>query len=197
MTSWKEFTKQLILDYCNEHSVRTFSLQEFQIAKSLEIESFKESNRHPYDKIRQQLQFLREDDFLSFADNRGTYTLKQPIILKDEVAEEAVPFIHTQEANKREYLIEVHSRNRNIIQKAKDQFGCFCLHPQCTNSFKKDDGTPYIEIHHIIPLFKEGEDALWNLIPVCAHHHKMAHFAETMTRLKLEKIYTSIVEELV
>lgn len=197
MTTWKSHTRQLVLDYCNEHSIRTFTLQEFQLAKATQIENFKEGNNHPYDKVRQQLQFLREDGFLSFKDNRGTYTLKELITLKNEIAEEATPFIHTLEKNKREYLIEVHSRDRGLIQQAKAQYGCYCLHPKCSNTFNKDDGSSYIEIHHIIPLFKDGEDALWNLIPVCAHHHKMAHFSDTKTRLSLETKYLNIVETLV
>ena len=92
-------------------------------------------------------------------------------------------------------MIEVYSRDRILIKKAKELYGSYCLHPKCNNTFKKDDGKPYIEVHHIIPLFKEGEDALWNLTVICAHHHKMAHFADTKTRLYLEKLYLNIIDQ--
>jgi len=36
-----------------------------------------------------------------------------------------------------------------------------------------------------------GEDGLWNLATVCAHHHKMAHFAEEGCR---EEIKTQLLK---
>jgi 5-methylcytosine-specific restriction protein A len=65
---------------------------------------------------------------------------------------------------------------------------------QCANTFKKPDGSPYIEVHHIIPLYEGGEDAIWNLAVVCAHHHKMAHFADDETQKDLKKLFLKAVE---
>jgi len=46
----------------------------------------------------------------------------------------------------------------------------------------------YIEVHHIIPLHAGGVDGIWNLSVVCAHHHKMAHFANIKTRKDIESV---------
>ena len=74
-----------------------------------------------------------------------------------------------------------------MVKLAKEKLGLFCLYPQCHNTFNKNDGKPYIEVHHIVPLHQGGEDGIWNLSVVCAHHHKMAHFADDKTRINIEK----------
>ena len=33
-----------------------------------------------------------------------------------------------------------------------------------------------------------GDDGIWNLAVICAHHHRMAHYADVKTRLGLEKL---------
>ena len=42
--------------------------------------------------------------------------------------------------------------------------------------FLKTDGSLYLESHHIIALAKDGEDTLANVIALCPHHHREAHF---------------------
>lgn len=191
---WKDFTRELVVDYCNARGSRTFTLQELQKAKDVEIRTFSEKNNHPFDKIRQQLQFLEKEGTLTFVDNRGTYTLRNPVILHGELAEESIAFIHEKEPEKREYTREIFARNRGWVKEAKDKFGVYCLHPNCSNTFNKQDGLPYIEVHHIVPLFEGGEDAVWNLAVVCSHHHKMAHFADNHTQKELQKLFIDIVE---
>lgn len=193
--NWKDFVQQLVVDYCNERGLRTFTLQEFQSAKEHEISSFSEQNKHPFDKVRQQLQILRKEGIVTFVDNRGTYTLREPVILHGELYEEGVAFVHQNEPNKQEYVRETFARDRGWVKEAKEKFGYYCLHPNCKNTFTKPDGTPYIEVHHIIPLFEGGEDAVWNLAVVCAHHHKIAHFADVETQLDLRKLLLKIAEK--
>lgn len=193
--TWKGFIQQLVIDYCNERGSRTFTLQEFQTAKEAEILSFSDANKHPLDKVRQQLQFLRKDGILTFVDNRGTYTLREPVILHGELSEESVAFVHEKEPNKQEYIRETFARDRGWVKQAKEKFGSYCLHPNCKNTFNKQDGLPYIEVHHIIPLFEGGEDAVWNLAVVCAHHHKMAHFADMQSQNELRKLFLKLVND--
>ena len=193
--NWKDFTQRLVVDYCNERGSRTFTLQDFQSAKESEIASFSEANKHPFDKVRQQLQLLRKDGILTFVDNRGTYTLREPVILHGELSEESVAFVHQKEPNKQEYVRETFARDRGWVRQAKEKFGSYCLHPNCKNTFNKQDGLPYIEVHHIVPLFEGGEDAVWNLAVVCAHHHKMAHFADLDSQIDLRKLFLKIVEK--
>ncbi|MDD5392119.1 MAG: HNH endonuclease signature motif containing protein [Thiothrix sp.] len=41
---------------------------------------------------------------------------------------------------------------------------------------KKVDGTPYLEVHHRIPLSDDGEDSVENAIALCPNCHRKAHY---------------------
>ncbi len=186
--TWKEFTYRLIVDYCNSRGSRTFSLKEFYSENEKTIARFKPDNQHRLAKIRQQLQFLRNENLLTFLDNSGHYTLRGVDLLEGEVEDEKLVEIKAETPEKREYLVETYVRNIGWAKRAKDIFGLYCMCPKCNNTFIKEDKTPYIEVHHIIPLCIGGEDGLWNLSVLCAHHHRMAHFAEVKTKVNLEKM---------
>ncbi|CAG9239467.1 HNH endonuclease [Paraburkholderia caribensis] len=41
---------------------------------------------------------------------------------------------------------------------------------------RASDGTPYLEVHHITPLARGGEDTIENAVAVCPNCHRQAHF---------------------
>ena len=88
----------------------------------------------------------------------------------------------------KEYIRETYIRNTALVQEAKEKFKNRCLIPHCKNIFTTPQKHPYIEVHHIIPLFEGGDDRLWNLATVCAHHHKIAHFALKECRTNMRDI---------
>ncbi|MBI3581975.1 MAG: HNH endonuclease [Nitrospinae bacterium] len=191
--TWKNFVLGLVHEFCDEIGKRTFTLREFYSACEGDIRKFSPKNHHPFDKVRQQLQFLRNDGLIQFLDGRGTYTLLGVDLLRGEVEDEKILEVNKRSPEKREYLIETYARNRGWVKEAKDKFGFACLYPECSNAFKKPDKTPYIEVHHIISLHDGGEDAIWNLAVVCAHHHKMAHFADLFTKRRVNGILADSV----
>jgi 5-methylcytosine-specific restriction protein A len=183
---WKDFVYQQVVEHCNAVGSRTFSLQDILKARLELFKSFRPDNNHVEAKIRQQLQFLRDDNLISFLDNTGHYTLRG-IDLLDEEAKETVLIDLTKEApEKKEYLVETYVRNVKWAKRAKELLGYNCLFYNCGNTFLREDGTPYIEVHHIIPLCHGGEGGIWNLSVLCAHHHRMAHFADVKTRITVE-----------
>jgi predicted HNH restriction endonuclease len=185
--TWKEFTYKLVCDYCNKNGKRTFSLQAFFSENEALFFNFKPTNSNILPKVRQQLQFLRDEGALTFEDNRGNYTLRGVDILEDEIDETNIHDVNRAAPEKREYLIETFARNKGWVEEAKVKFGLYCMLPKCNNTFIREDGAPYIEVHHIVPLHMGGEDGVWNLSVVCAHHHKMAHFAAAETKLALQQ----------
>lgn len=184
--TWKDFVYQCVVELCNQAGKRTFSLQELWQSFQKDFEGFSKDNNNVQAKVRQQLQFLRDDGLLSFLDQRGTYTLRGVEILKGELEDEKVLEVSHAKPEKREYLIETYARNKGWVAEAKNRFGVYCMCSHCKNTFNKPDGFPYIEVHHIIPMAEGGEDGLWNLAVLCAHHHRMAHFADATTRLSLQ-----------
>ncbi len=39
------------------------------------------------------------------------------------------------------------------------------------------DGTPYLEIHHVLPLANNGDDTIENAVALCPNCHRRAHYA--------------------
>jgi predicted HNH restriction endonuclease len=93
-----------------------------------------------------------------------------------------------------EYLVETYARDVGWAKMAKEIYGHSCMLDRCGNTFRKNDGSYYIEVHHIIPLHKNGEDAIWNLSVLCAHHHKMAHYADDRTRMRIQSELQKMAE---
>jgi len=184
---WKDFVYKNIIEHCNIAGSRTFSLQEL-LEERLDIfKNFRPNNKHVEAKVRQQLQFLRDDKLISFLDNSGHYTLRGIDLLNSEAEEIKTIDLTKEVPEKREYIIETYVRHVSWAKKARETFGDFCMFNHCNNTFMREDGTRYIEVHHIIPLCKGGEEGLWNLSVLCAHHHRMAHYSDAKTRLTVEE----------
>lgn len=50
---------------------------------------------------------------------------------------------------------------------------------RCTSSapfLRKSDGSPYLEVHHIVPLSEDGDDTVENAIALCPNCHRELHF---------------------
>ncbi len=188
-TNQKELLRDLLIEFCNEEGSRTFSMQQLiKVYKDFSIINI--GGKTPDATIRKLLQKLRDENFLSFIDNSGTYTLRGVELLEKEKEElKNITISSDEEPNKIEYIRETYIRNSKLVIEARERFSSKCFIPQCNNTFLTPKKIPYIEVHHIIPLFEGGEDALWNLSTLCAHHHKMAHFAE-------KKVVTSLQSEL-
>lgn len=60
--------------------------------------------------------------------------------------------------------------------------------------FEKDDGSKFVEAHHIIHLSKQGPDTLDNVIGLCPNHHRQAHFGRD--RVNFEEALKSKLREL-
>lgn len=186
--TWKRFVLELVTQFCQEQSRRSFSLGEFSAFAQIPLAGFAPRNFHRAAKLRQTLQFLRDDGLIAFQDGHGNYTLLGQTLLQEEVEPEAVPLLKAFKgaAEKREYLIEIYARDKGLVKVARELFAFRCACFGCSNAFFKDDGkTLYCEVHHITPFCEGGEDVLSNLSVLCAHHHRMAHFAAEAERAGL------------
>ena len=41
---------------------------------------------------------------------------------------------------------------------------------------RKKDGTPYLEVHHIVQLANDGEDTVENALALCPNCHRELHY---------------------
>lgn len=193
---WKDFVYQQVVEFCNMNGSRTFSLKTFLKDRLEMFEAFKPNNKNIEAKIRQQLQFLRDDGKITFLDNSGHYTLRGISLLVQEAVETNSVDLSRETPEKREYLVETYVRNVAWAKLARQVFGEFCLIDNCNNTFLKEDGSRYIEVHHIIPLCDGGEDGVWNLSVLCAHHHKMAHYGDMKTKSEIKIFLLKKVENI-
>jgi len=185
MMSQREKLKDLIVEFCNDEGSRTFLLKGLN-DKFGDYELIGIGGKTPQATVRRLLQELRDENFISFLDKSGCYTLRGIDLLDSEKEEIKTISIIDESPQKREHLIETYIRKTKWAEHAKRILGSRCLFKNCENSFHKEDGSLYIEVHHIIPLYKGGEDGIWNLSVLCAHHHRMAHFAVSSDIIKIE-----------
>ncbi len=184
---WKDDVLFCVRELCAEHGSRTFTMAQLFAFCGNKLRKMHPGNNTPRDKIRQKLQLLRKEKKLSFVNNRGTYTYREQLLLPGEVDDEKIGEVFKSRPERREYVMETFARDRGWVREAKNAFGHQCMVSNCGLTFRTASNKPYIEVHHIIPLFEGGEDGVWNLSVLCAHHHRMAHFAIPKVRGELGK----------
>ena len=182
--------------FCGEQGSRTFSLAQLTRSACLDYADLGIGSRTPEASVRRLLQELRDRRQLRFNDRRGHYTLLDTPVLAGELSSGISLDLPNLSPDKREYLVESYARHRGWVQLAKQRLGCYCLMPLCRNSFRTRAGEPYIEVHHIVPLYAGGEDGIWNLAVLCAHHHRLAHFGSDTRRERVQKYLLAKVDKL-
>lgn len=73
----------------------------------------------------------------------------------------------------------VFKRNPFVVIKVLERAKGIC--ERCFNKapFIKDNGEPYLEVHHQIPLSEDGEDTIENCIALCPNCHRHAHYGKS------------------
>jgi hypothetical protein len=76
------------------------------------------------------------------------------------------------------------------LARAQDQ----CEMPNCKSLlFQRDNGQPYLEVHHIVPLGEGGDDTLINAAALCPSCHRELHFG--LLRLKKRAELKSVIDK--
>ena len=122
--------------------------------------------------------------------------------LSQELAKKAKPstvFALAQKAKgkppKKAVVRDDFQRNPYVVAAAIIRSNGDCEMPNCDRElFLRDDATPYLEVHHVVPLGEGGEDALANVAALCPHCHRELHFGKK--RLVLRGILAQHVASL-
>jgi hypothetical protein len=70
-------------------------------------------------------------------------------------------------------------RNAYVVAAALLRSNGKCEMPGCTCAlFLRDDDSPYLEVHHVLPLGEGGDDTLVNAAALCPHCHRELHFGK-------------------
>lgn len=97
-------------------------------------------------------------------------------IKNDSISEEKL--IYDGNNNKKiKTIVTEYRRDPKIISKVLNRANGICEHCEKTAPFKrKSDGTPYLEVHHIIPLSEGGPDTISNTVALCPNCHARMHY---------------------
>ena len=72
-----------------------------------------------------------------------------------------------------------YERDPYVVAAAIIRSGGKCEMPSCRNAlFVREDGTPYLEVHHVKPLGEGGDDTFSNVAALCPHCHRELHFGK-------------------
>lgn len=82
----------------------------------------------------------------------------------------------------------VYRRNPDVVAERLFMANGFC--EACGNEapFFRDDGSPFLEVHHIIPLSENGSDVVENTLALCPNCHREAHYGEKRMRFRLQSL---------
>ena len=74
-------------------------------------------------------------------------------------------------------LTMVFNRNPDVIAEVRERANGYCERCKAAAPFvRRSDNTPFLEVHHRIPLAQGGEDSVENALAVCPNCHRQAHF---------------------
>ncbi|MCE6949601.1 HNH endonuclease [Cereibacter sphaeroides] len=78
-------------------------------------------------------------------------------------------------------------RDPEVIAWVLEEAAGKCEHCRCPAPFKRVDGEPFLEVHHVRPLGEGGPDTTENAAACCPNCHRRLHFdpAKESLRLKL------------
>ena len=115
---------------------------------------------------------------LGYVRSKTGNTIKE---LADEIDE--IMNLEANEISKKHMSFEKIERNHRLINKLKRAYDyeCQLCSDEHKMTIKKEDGSKYVEVHHIKNLSEEYDeegtlDRVDNLIVVCPNHHKMLHY---------------------
>ena len=57
--------------------------------------------------------------------------------------------------------------------------------------FKKTDGTPYLEVHHVVTLANGGADTVSNAVAICPNCHRGLHYSAERDEL-VQNLYDAV-----
>lgn len=76
-------------------------------------------------------------------------------------------------------------RNANVIELAKQRAKGVCQLCGLSAPFNDKQGNPYLEVHHIIWLSRDGSDKLSNTVALCPNCHSRMHIVDDELDIKV------------
>lgn len=159
-------------------------------------DSSNDSNGFTLSGIFNYMDYTSESDGSKWFRLRKTSSLRQSIISNEEYNQELEKQIkksRNMSQTKRDGLLAsahkkpeqiqtittTYKRNPDVIVSVLERAKGIC--ERCHKPapfYRASDSTPYLEVHHVVPLSKDGDDTVDNAIALCPNCHREVHFGK-------------------
>ena len=78
----------------------------------------------------------------------------------------------------RNQVTTVYQRDPRVVAYVENRAQGICELCGEEAPFRRDDGTPFLEVHHIIPLSESQNDTVQNAVAICPDCHRECHYGE-------------------
>jgi hypothetical protein len=168
--SWKQAVADSVLGLVNDRSRPDFSIDDMY-SREEQFSQLFPSNRHVKEKIRQTLQRLRDDGFLTFL-GAGKYQVNLGF---PDLIGEPEPLHHPgfELPATRTVVHRLRLRCTLLASEIKQRYNCTCQ--LCRMPVVLSNKLFYAEAHHLRPLGAPhlGPDIPGNIVVLCPNHHIM------------------------
>ena len=170
--SWLEAVRYELKRYKEEQGETVVTLRELYEFSEDRLATQFPDNKHIRAKIRQQLQYLRDNDEVEFLDEQGTYRIEVGSDIQEEKSELAREF--DREPRLTEDTAQYTESQRRVrdyafIELVREAYDSQCA--ICGSSRESPEGNPEVEAAHIYPKREGGSDDVRNGIALCKLHH--------------------------
>lgn len=76
-----------------------------------------------------------------------------------------------------------YERDPRVVAYVLDRAKGICEACESPAPFSRSDGSPYLEVHHILPLAQDGPDTVENCAALCPNCHRAIHSADNKSEL--------------
>ncbi|MDR2824840.1 MAG: HNH endonuclease [Prevotellaceae bacterium] len=169
-----------ILDDCIKNSILQENADfEFNKKKCHLIVNNSDNSHQIFDLICKALEIIEKENYLQDyfdAKNESQEKLKQTSKLSQE---KLLKLLEKSQNNvqitKTVVKHTIYDRNHYLIEFVLRRANGYCERCGKYAPFLTNDGRPYLEVHHKIPLSQNGEDTIENTTALCPNCHKHAH----------------------
>lgn len=84
-----------------------------------------------------------------------------------------------------------YSRDKEIVAWILQNSNGYCECCKEKSPFNKEDGSPFLEVHHMKQLSENGSDTVTNAIAICPNCHRELHYGIN-NKILMEHIYSSV-----
>ncbi|WP_318492712.1 HNH endonuclease [Photobacterium leiognathi] len=133
------------------------------------------ANYDENDKETKSRVFVNHDEFLNEAFSADTTNKNVVGVLLPE---------------KETVSVTLYKRDSLVVAETLRLANGYCELCELKSPFKTKSGRDYLEVHHVIPLSKQGSDTVSNTVALCPNCHRMLHFGDNAEDMmaKLNKI---------